>query len=202
MIVCRIIPSPPRKLPSSRQQNFSPATSFKMHVEKGKQCQTHNQLEKATRYTMKPSTNALLLLLLQIATIASSSLSSSSSLADGQSPPSGVTCADSSSLNLNECLTPGKAICSSNGKWVFGIDETDHRIKLWQGDQVRFIFEFFIVCITQASRRSSTENLVARIMRPYKRDEADEGCHRWHISPLILSGRPSAVQLQTQFSIR
>ena len=81
---------------------------------------------------MKPSTNSgspsAALLLLQIAAITSSS----SSLA-----AAGVTCADSSSLQLNECLTPGNAICSPSEGWAFGIDATDQRIKLWEGDRTR-----------------------------------------------------------------
>ena len=89
---------------------------------------------------MKPSTNALLLLM--VAAIASSP--SSLAAADGLLP-AGVTCADassssSSSLQLNECLTAGKAICSPSEAWAFGIDPADRRIKLWHGGQVRFIY--------------------------------------------------------------
>ena len=70
---------------------------------------------------MKPSANALLLLLIA----ASASSSSSSSLAAADSSPAGVTCTDSSSLQLNECLTAGNAICSSSEGWAFGIDPAD-----------------------------------------------------------------------------
>ena len=95
-----------------------------------------NQLEETTNHTtMKPSANALLLLLIA----ASASSSSSSSLAAADSSPAGVTCTDSSSLQLNECLTAGNAICSSSEGWAFGIDPADQRIKLWKGDQVRNI---------------------------------------------------------------
>ena len=94
---------------------------------------------------MKPSTNALLLLLL----IAASVSSSSSLAAAADSPPAGVTCAgDLSSLQLNECLTAGNAICSPSGGWAFGIDPADQRIKLWKGDQVRFRFAVG-GCLTQ-----------------------------------------------------
>ena len=105
---------------------------------------------------MKPSTNALLLLL-QIDAIASSSLSSLS--AAGESPPSGITCADSSSsLQLNECLTAGKAICSSNGSWAFGIDPADQRIKLWHGDQVRFIVACLFCCVHNAGEQKKPKH--------------------------------------------
>ena len=84
---------------------------------------------------MKPSTNALLLLM--VAAIASSP----SSLAAADGPPAGITCTDPSLLQLNECLTAGNAICSKGG-WAFGIDPADQRIKLWEGGQVRFSIAF------------------------------------------------------------
>ena len=115
---------------------------------------------------MKPSTNALLLLL-QIAAI------TSSSLAAGESLPAGVTCADSSSLQLNECLTAGKAICSPSEAWAFGIDPADRRIKLWHGDQVRFVVACLFCCVHNAGEQKKpstciihtdpTENLVTCI---------------------------------------
>ena len=102
---------------------------------------------------MKPSTNALLLL--QIAAVA---LSTPSSLAAAESLPAGVTCADSSSLQLNECLTAGKAICSSNGSWAFGIDPADQRIKLWHGDQVRFIVACLFCCVHNAGEQKKPKH--------------------------------------------
>ena len=143
---------------------------------------------------MKPLTNALLLLL-QIAAIASSSLSSLS--AAGESPPSGITCADSSSsLQLNECLTPGKAICSSNGSWAFGIDEADQRIKLWQGDQVRFSIAFICLFLFWKACNGTTQASISSrcLLRFLCRLDEELGCvimheetnqmkdHRWHIS--------------------
>ena len=99
---------------------------------------------------MKPSANALLLL------IAASASSSSSLAAAADSPPAGVTCTDSSSIQLNECLTAGNAICSPSEGWAFGIDPADQRIKLWKGDQVRF--SFAVGCLTQCSRRARGEH--------------------------------------------
>ena len=101
---------------------------------------------------MKPSANALLLL------IAASVSSSSSLAAAADSPPAGVACAaaDPSSLQLNECLTAGNAICSPSEGWAFGIDPADQRIKLWKGDQVRF--SFAVGCLTQCSRRARGEH--------------------------------------------
>ena len=43
------------------------------------------------------------------------------------------------SLQMNECLAAGNAICSSNGKWAFGIDAADQRIKLWEDDRVSYM---------------------------------------------------------------
>ena len=90
---------------------------------------------------MKPSTNnsgsqAAALLLIAIA--------SSSPAAAADSHPAGVTCVDPSSLQLNECLTAGNAICSPSEGFAFGVDPTDHRIKLWEGGQVRLGFAFVL----------------------------------------------------------
>ena len=44
-------------------------------------------------------------------------------------------------LGMDECLTPGYAICSPSphGGWAFGIDPVDGRIKLWEGERVSSI---------------------------------------------------------------
>ena len=102
---------------------------------------------------MKPSTNALLLLL-QIAALTSSSLAAAESL------PSGITCADSSSLQLNECLTVGEAICSPSEGWAFGIDPADQRIKLWHGDQVRFIVACLFCCVLDAGEQKKPSTCI------------------------------------------
>ena len=99
---------------------------------------------------MKPSTNnsgsqAAALLLIAIAS------SSSSPAAAADSHPAGVACVDPSSLQLNKCLTAGNAICSPSEGFAFGVDPADHRIKLWEGGQVRlsisFCFVFWLVCM-------------------------------------------------------
>ena len=91
---------------------------------------------------MKPSTNnsgsqAAAVLLIAIAS------SSSSLAAAADSHPAGVTCVDPSSLQLNECLTAGNAICSPSEGFAFGVDPADQRIKLWEGGEVRLSFAFF-----------------------------------------------------------
>ena len=99
---------------------------------------------------MKFSTNALLLLQLFAAIASSSTL-----LAAADSPPAGITCVafhldeTTTSLQMNECLTAGNAICSSDGSWAFGIDPIDQRIKLWEGDQVRFYLCIYLFACMQ-----------------------------------------------------
>jgi len=61
-------------------------------------------------------------------------LASSSSAA-----PADVECLDATAaLGMDECLTPGYAICSPSphGGWAFGIDPVDGRVKLWEGERV------------------------------------------------------------------
>lgn len=105
----------------------------------------HNRLLNKPNNTMKPSTNnsrsqaAAALLLIAIAS------SSSTPAAAADSHPSGVTCVDPSSLQLNDCLTAGNAICSPSEGFAFGVDPTDRRIKLWEGNQVRLSFAFVLI---------------------------------------------------------
>ena len=102
---------------------------------------------------MKTSTNnsgsqAAALLLIAIASRSSSSLAEAA-----DSHPAGVTCVDPSSLQLNECLTAGNAICSPSEGFAFGVDPADQRIKLWEGGQVRLsialVFLFGLHAMTQ-----------------------------------------------------
>ena len=97
------------------------------------------------------TTAAALALVVAFAPSASSSSWSAAAAVAGRPP---VICVAfhsdeaTASLQMDECLTAGNAICSSNGSWAFGIDPADQRIKLWQGNRVSFIYmygRFFIV---------------------------------------------------------